>query len=278
MKPAPRELPPPAALALVPGIEPGEVPLRAERLEGGIVNESWRIDTPRGRFVLRIDGPVAQRPGVDRARERMLHDIAASAGIAPRALGWDDAAGVQVREFVDGRIWNEQDMEAAAQLRRLGERLAQLHALAPPLALAPFDPGACASQYLRAIESAGESTALESAVAAVVRAAARAVNARGAPCAIVHGDLAHANLIDAEAEGGRLMLLDWEYAQLADPLYDIACVLAYCTPARPHAALLLRAAGLAGDGAEGALGEAIRVYEGLTWLWHRARGTGVRAP
>jgi thiamine kinase-like enzyme len=265
--------PPPAAVALVPDLESGAAPLHVERLVGGVVNESWRIDTARGRFVLRVDGPVAQRPGVERARERTLHDIVARAGFAPRALLWDDAAGVQVREFLDGRVWGEQDMQEAEQLRRLGARLAQLHALEPPATVAPFDPGACAQQYLRLIEADGASTAVAAAVAAAVRGAADVVASRGVRPAIVHGDLTHANLLD----GRQLWLLDWEYAQVADPVYDAACVLAYCPLARPQAAPLLEAAGLAGTSAIGTLDEAIRVYEGLTWLWHRARGTGVRA-
>jgi thiamine kinase-like enzyme len=262
----------------VPGLESGAAPLRAERLEGGIVNESWRIDTGRGRFVLRIDGPAALRPGVDRRRERTLHETAASAGMAPRVLLWDDAAGIQVREFIDGRVWSDHDLEVAAQLRRLGERLAQLHALEAPSAVAPFDPDACALQYLRSIEATGASMALASAVRSAVRGAADIVTAMGTRVAIVHGDLAYGNLVDAGPGGERLMLLDWEYAQVADPVYDVACVVAYCAQARPHAALLLQAAGLAGADTDRRLSEAIRVYEGLTWLWHRARGTGVRAP
>lgn len=277
MNTAPRDLPPPAALASVPGLERGAAPLRAERLEGGVVNESWRIDTPNGRFVLRIDGPASHRPGVDRRRERTLHEIAASAGIAPRALVWDETAGVQVREFIDGRVWSERDLENPAQLQRLGERLAKLHALDAPRAIALFDPEACALQYLRSIEATGAATALASGVVAAVRGAAEIVAARGARAAIIHGDLAHGNLIDAGSDGARLMLLDWEYAQVADPVYDVACALAYCEPARSHSELLLQAAGLAAGHADRRLSEAVRVYEGLTWLWHRARGTGVRA-
>ena len=206
-----------------------------------------------------------------------LHEAAASAGIAPRAFIWDESAGVQVREFLDGRVWTERDVENAAQLQRLGERLAHLHSLKAPHATVPFDPGACALQYLRSIESAGASTALATAIASAVRGAAEIVAATGGRAAIVHGDLAHANLIDAGPDGHRLMLLDWEYAQVADPLYDVACMLAYYDTARPHASVLLQAAGLGAENADRRLSEAVRVYEGLTWLWHRARGTGVRA-
>lgn len=266
--------PPAAALVRVPGLESGDAPLRVERLIGGIVNDSWRVDTARGRFVLRIAGSVAQRPGVERARERALHAFAAQSGFAPRVLSWDDAAGVQVREFIDGRVWGEHDLADAQQLRRLGGRLAQLHALPVPAGVASFDPADCARQYLRLIEAGGRSTAVAAAITAAVRGAAEIVAARATRRGVIHGDLGFANLLDGE----RLWLLDWEYAQVADPVYDVACLLAYCPAARPQAAALLEAADLTATGADATLAEAIRVYEGLTWLWHRARGTGIRAP
>jgi thiamine kinase-like enzyme len=91
--------------------------------------------------------------------------------------------------------------------------------------------------------------------------------------AIVHGDLTHANVLD----GRQLWLLDWEYAQCADPVYDVACALAYSPAARQQAPRLLAAAGLPGAGPHDRLADAILVYEGLTRLWHLARGTGARA-
>jgi thiamine kinase-like enzyme len=269
-------VPPAAALALVPGLETGAAPLRLERLSGGSVNDSWRVDTWQGRFVLRIDGPVGRRPGVERARERTIHELAARAGIAPPALVWADAAGAQVREFHEGRVWQQRDLLQPEQLERVGARLAQLHAIGPPEQVAPFDPGDCAQQYLRLIAAADAVDADASAAAgaaAAVRTAAARVAAHGVPPAIVHGDLTHANVLD----GRQLWLLDWEYAQCADPVYDVACLLAYCPAARPLAPRLLAAAGLAGADRHGRLADAVLVYEGLTRLWHLARGTGVHA-
>jgi len=283
--------PPPAAaaLALVPGLESGAAPLHLERLSGGSVNDSWRVDTSQGRFVLRIDKPVGQRPGVERARERRIHELAARAGLAPTALVWAAAEGAQVREYLQGRVWQEHDLLEPRQLRRLGARLEQLHAIELPERLVPFDPGACARQYLQLIEAAGavaprgskgvdagvdaSVSASAGAAAAAVRAAAARVAGHAVAPAIVHGDLTHANVL----EGRQLWLLDWEYAQCADPVYDVACVLAYCPATRPLAPRLLAAAGLSGAGPRARLADAVLVYEGLTRLWHLARATGVHA-
>ena len=255
------------ALAWVPGVQTGVPPLRIERLLGGTVNDSWRVDTALGRFVLRVDGPAWRRPGVDRVREQHLHGAAAGAGLAPRLLLRTDPAGVQVCEFLEGRSWGETDYVQPAQLKRLGERLGQLHALETPSGIDPFDPGGCAREYLQIMSA--ESVAPTNAAAWVVEidAAAQRVAEGTVGFSIIHGDLAHANLLD----GAGLWLLDWEYAQLADPLYDVACALAYYPQARPQAAQLLAAAGLAGSDQAGRLTAAIRVYEALSWLWHQAR-------
>ena len=114
-----------AALAWVPGVREGVAPLRIEALLGGSVNESWRVDTDQGRFVLRIDGPSWRRPGVDREREQLLHEAAARGGLAPRLLLRAAAEGVQVCEYLEGRSWTPADFLQPMQLRRLGERLAQ---------------------------------------------------------------------------------------------------------------------------------------------------------
>jgi aminoglycoside phosphotransferase (APT) family kinase protein len=257
-----------AALALVPGLEQGAPPARLERLLGGTVNSSWRVDTAQGRFVLRIDGAAWRRPGVDRVRERLLHDAAAVAGLAPRVLRRDAALGAQLSEFLDGRLWSAADFTRAESLACLGERLATLHELPAPDGVARFDPGACARQYLQSMASGHHNLRRARALADAVGAAAQRVDANSRGDCIVHGDLVAANLIEDRA----LWLLDWEYAQLADPIYDIACLLAYYPAARTHAGSLLAAAGLAAAGDAARLEAAIGVYEGLTALWWLARG------
>ena len=258
--------PPAAALAWVPGVDGSAPPLRVERLLGGTVNESWRVDTTQGRFVLRIEGPTWRRPGVEREREQRLHAAAAGAGLAPRLLLRAEPDGVQVSEYLEGRSWSEADFMQASQLLRLGERLAVLHALEVPAGILPFDPGACARAYLQLLGPSDIASRSAEQVAEIEAAASLVAEGDGRLC-IVHGDLAQTNLLD----GAQLWLLDWEYAQRADALYDVACTLAYYPQARPLASQLLAAAGLTGPDLGQRLAAAIRVYEGLTSLWHAVR-------
>ncbi len=260
------------ALALVPGLEAGAAPRSIERLRGGSVNDSWCVETSAGRFVLRLDGAEWRRPGVDRARERVLHAAAARGGLAPGLIAHSAAEGALVSVYVDGHDWNEEQFRAPAQLERLGERLGRLHALPAPDGLAEFDPQSCARDYLRRLAPGMGALAGAAAVVDRVGEAAAQVASTSARTCIIHGDLAPGNL----REGTRLWLLDWEYAQLAHPDYDVACVLAYYPLARAHQARLLAAAGLTGSA--DALGAAIYVYEALTWLWRLARGEAALPP
>jgi thiamine kinase len=269
--------PPAWALARVPGLADGAPALRIERLGGGTVNQVFRVDSAAGRFVLRLDGAAWRRPGVDRGRELLLHRAAAAGGLAPELLdAAPEAHGLLIMPYLEGRVWSAADYAERAALRSLGERLYALHQLAVP-AVAAFDPWQVALAYLRQID---DSPAAAAAAAAAVPDEARIATLRRlqAACAqlrqdagassVVHGDLWQGNLL----QGTRLWLLDWEYAQVSDPVMDLACVLAYYPAAERYRTELAAAAGV-GPGALGlSLSLRIYVYRALAWLWHLARG------
>jgi thiamine kinase len=264
--------PPAAALALVPGLGDGATPRAVARLPDGSVNDVYRVDTSAGSFVLRVDGAAWRRPGVDRGREALLHAAAAAAGLAPPIVCMRPECGVLVTEFLPGTMWSPQSFASAERLRQLGECLGSLHALAPPL-VAPFDPLGLAGTYMAAATGRARPAwfATRAACEHVLGALAAAVQQVAAAArrpAIVHGDLMHTNLL----QGERLWLLDFEYAQVSDPLYDVGCVLAYYPAARAQAAALLAAACPGERVTRGDIEAAAYVHRALAWLWHLARG------
>ena len=264
--------PPDWALARVPGLESGARARHVERLGGGTVNEVYRVDSDAGRFVLRLDGPAWRRPGVDRARELILHRAAAAVGIAPQLLAAaPEARGLLVMEFVPGRLWDGADYENVDALRRLGERLYALHQLPPP-AIEAFDPWRVAQAYVRQIDVA-HSGALQRPLR---RLQALSAELRGGQAAmtVVHGDLWQGNVL----QGSRLWLLDWEYAQLSDPLMDVACVLAYYPAAERYRVELAAAAGFDAQALATDLSARVFIYRALSWLWHLARGEQAEPP
>jgi aminoglycoside phosphotransferase (APT) family kinase protein len=274
----PLSAPPGWALERVPGLEGGELPRLLAPLPGGSVNRVYRIDSAAGRFVLRLNGAAWRRPGVDRARELLLHGAAAAGGIAPPIVhAAPELDGLLIMEYCDGQVWDPEQFGNVQALGRLGERLAALHRLPVP-EVAAFDPLAIAYAYVQSIDAqpgAPYGAADRAAVLAQLeRRCALLARSEASTHAIVHGDLAAGNLL----QGERLWLLDWEYAQRAHPALDLACVLAYYPQAAAQRREFAAAAGLDAP----ADGELLRageyVYRALTWLWHLARGEAAPAP
>jgi thiamine kinase len=264
--------PPDAILRRVPGLEDARPPLHVEALGGGTVNAVYRVDSPRGRFIVRLDGAAWRRPGVDRARELALHRVAAAAGIAPAVIvAAPEDHGLLITEFHDGRLWQAGDYEDAAALRQLGERLCRLHRLKPP-SLCAFDPLQVGADYAGrvGVQHAAAGAEAMRRLGEAVRSLRRDERAQ----TVVHGDLWEGNLL----QGERLWLLDWEYAQLTDPLMDVACVLAYYPRAQLHRRELLAAAGFDVRRELPALTARIDIYRMLSWLWRLARGEDVVPP
>lgn len=264
-----------ALLQHVPGCENGDAPYSQELIGGGKVNRSFLVRTRRGRFVVRLNENSAGDPGLDRDRERVLHHAAANAGIAPHIIHFCPDRSCLITEYVEGRLWTPHYFSRMRDLRALGERMRALHALTPP-AIARFDPLAVARRYADIIVRA--EPAEESRLSALMTRGGEALQRSGSAqrgAAIVHNDLNHGNVLTAD----RIYFIDWEYAQVADPLLDLACILSYYPRATVHGDLLLSASGLEEHGATPyMLAELTTVFNLLNYLWYRARRVGRSVP
>jgi thiamine kinase len=259
----------------VPGCEDGEAPFSQELIGGGKVNRSFLVRTRRGRFVVRLNENATGDPGLDRDRELALHSAAADAGIAPQVIFAAPDRSCLITDFVDGRLWTPHYFTRMRDLRSLGQRLRTLHSLTPP-PVARFDPMSVARRYADLIvrSEPDEGGRIQFLLAGGAEALSRTGFERRQP-AIVHSDLHHGNVLTAD----RVYFIDWEYAQVGDPLLDLACVMTYYPRAMPHGALLLEAAGLAEAGVTPVmLGELTNVFTLLTYLWYRARRVARSVP
>jgi len=262
-------------LSHIPGCENGEPPFSQELIGGGRVNRSYLVRTPRGRYVVRLNDNSDSDPGLDRDRELALHAAAAAAGIAPTIVYSAPDRSSLITEFLDGRLWTPHYFSRMRDLRSLGQRLRALHSITPPVATR-FDPIGVARQYADIIlryepaEAARIRMLLEKGAESLANSGH---DRRGA--AIVHGDLHHGNVLTAD----RVYFIDWEYAQVGDPMLDLACILSYYPRSTPHGPLLLEASGLADTGATPEmLVELTSVFTLINYLWYRARRTTRNVP
>ncbi len=259
---------PASILRRIPGCVGGEAPLHVQLLHGGRkVNRNLRIDTRAGRFVLRQRIWEGPRPGADTLREVACHRTAAAAGVAPAVLDAAPDGSWILMDYVEGGMWNPPRLQAPEGLRTLGACLRRLHATTPPPGLTAFDPVSIATGQAQAILER-DPAAAEQVDTLVARTQQLAVHcaAFAATPVTTHGDLIASNVI-----GPVPMLVDWEYAQLADPVYDLACLSIYYPGLRRRGGELLDVAGIADANATVRLRLHVELFDSLNRLWEQAQ-------
>lgn len=252
-----------ARLARVPGCEAGEPPRVVRVLPGGRGRNSVHyLETAAGRFVLRERLPPVDRPAASARQELHCHAVAAAAGLAPAIVDSADDGSWILMHWLGGRAWSDEDMRQPASIAALGSQLARLHALAPPAQVPPIAPVALAKAQRSLIEArrpdaAAWSRALLAQLDGLVREAGPVEHP-----VLCHGDLQMANCL-----GDPPRFVDWEYAQIADPTYDLACLLTYYPVLQAHEDVLLAAAGLDHPQHRAQLALQRRIFSILDRLW-----------
>jgi thiamine kinase len=258
---------PVSILRRIPGYAGGEAPPSVQPLHGGrSVNLNLRIDTRLGRFVLRQRIREGQRPGADPLREVACHRAAAAAGVAPAVLDAAPDGSWILMDYVEGGMWTPPRLQAPKGLLTLGACLQRLHATTLPEGLAAFDPVSIAAGQAQAILERDPAAAEQvNALVARTRQLAVACAAFAVTPVTTHGDLNASNLI-----GPLPMLVDWEYAQLADPVYDLACLSVYYPGLRMRGEELLGMAGITDADGAVRLRLHVQLFDSLNRLWERA--------
>jgi aminoglycoside phosphotransferase (APT) family kinase protein len=258
---------PPRALAAVPGSGAGRAP-RITALASGLVNRSFRVETPAGVFVLRLNAPprLSALLGVDRRVEVAAQRLAAAIGLAPRVVAASPDYAFQVCEFVAGEAPSPVELAGLPGLSRLGATLRRLRTLQPPDDLRGADLLA-RTRRLVGLAAARAPRSAAALLAALATAEAGWIAAgQGRPSCLVHSDPGPGNVVLA-ASAGPAVLLDWEYAHVGDPLQDPAAWLQACPALRGRELELLRACGLEGEADAVMLAGVAAVYAALGFAW-----------
>lgn len=180
-------------------------------LGDGRSNHSWLVGSDEQHFVLRLDGLNPQRLGISRSAEQRAHSQAAAAGLAPDLRWFNPELGIMVCDYLPPlppRAERLQELDAIAGLLR------QIHRL-PPIKFR-LQPLTRAQRY-QALLGPAESVELEQAFVQACQDLAIAP----AEMRLCHNDLLTANRLWS---GDGLYALDWEYAAMGHPLFDLAVI------------------------------------------------------
>lgn len=197
---------------LEPALGPvGDVP---SPLEGGITNRNFKVLMGGQRYVLRLHGKETELLGISREAERAANEAAAELGLAPAvAAGFE---GGLVTRYVECMPLAEGEL--SGRVEELARALRRFHDSGLELGARFWVPELLAS-YARVAAERGAELPEGYAPAQRVAAEIGAALGRSAwrPC---HNDLLPGNLL-RELQEDRIMIVDWEYAGMGHPWFDL---------------------------------------------------------
>jgi len=196
-------------------------PLRLTKLSGGITNRNFRVDIDSdgatGAYVIRLGGNDTHLLGISREVEHAATVAAAGVGVGPEVVAYLRPEGYLLTRFIEGGPISDEQVHQPATIRRVADSLRRIHdGRAIPGIFMPYRIG---EAYRALAEARGVPipAAYEDAHEQVrlieITLLQHPIGMR--PC---HNDLLNANFID---DGTRIRIVDWEYAGMGDPFFDL---------------------------------------------------------
>jgi thiamine kinase-like enzyme len=189
-------------------------------LSGGITNRNYLVTVAGSpdRFVIRLAGNDTHLLGISREVELAATTAAAGAGVGPEVVAFIRPEGYLVTRFIDGSPLPEADARRPENLARVADALRRFHD--GPAIPGLFIPLRIVEVYRALAVERGVQMPPEYELA---HAIGRRIELALLPAPIelrpCHNDLLNANFID---DGQRLRIVDWEYAGMGDPFFDLA--------------------------------------------------------
>ena len=206
-----------SALRRLPELARGDLTFTA--LSGGITNRNFLVSGAAGggRFVVRLAGNDTHLLGISREVEHAATVTAAGIGVGPEVIAFLRPEGYLVTRFIEGQPIPEAEMRSPERLRAVGGTLRRIHdGPAIPGLFVPFR--IVESYRALAIERSvpiPPEYGLAQSIARRIELACLTAPIEMRPC---HNDLLNANFID---DGSRIRIVDWEYAGMGDPYFDL---------------------------------------------------------
>ena len=205
------------AMQRVPEVAARQLTLTA--LSGGITNRNFLV-TATGvseRFVLRLAGNDTHLLGISREVEHAATVAAAGVGVGPEVVAFVRPEGYLVTRFIVGEPVSDAAVHRPETIRRVADSIRRIHD--GPAIPGLFVPFRIVEAYRALAMARGvpipPAYHLSMAIARRIELAFLENPVELRPC---HNDLLNANFID---DGERIRIVDWEYAGMGDPFFDL---------------------------------------------------------
>lgn len=196
-------------------------PQQIETLPGGLTNQSFILHLERGDYVLRVEAGNSDELDINRNSEYLVHQQAALIGLVPRIIYRsckDDK--YWIREYLPGSVLTSEDLTDETLLTMV-DMLKKLHQLDADERIPSISVKAKAERYILPIRQLANGMlpeSLETLLAELQQCLAKAPDNKRCIC---HMDPTLGNWIKT---GRGLQLVDWEYAGVGHPLWDLAAI------------------------------------------------------
>ncbi len=206
-----------AALGRVPELAGLELDLSA--LSGGITNRNFLVvaDGVATRWVVRLAGNDTHLLGISREVELAATIAAAGVGVGPEVTAFIRPEGYLVTRFIEGAAVSDEAVHRPDTIGRVADSIRRVHdgAAIPGL----FIPLRIVDAYRALAVARGVTIPLEYELSrAIGRRIELALLSNPLDMRPCHNDLLNANFID---DGNRIRIVDWEYAGMGDPFFDL---------------------------------------------------------
>ncbi|WP_308364836.1 MULTISPECIES: choline kinase family protein [unclassified Microbulbifer] len=186
-------------------------------LTGGLTNQSFLIIAGNDRLVLRKNSAISEALDLNRSAEAAALRHAYKAGLCAPVIYCDPGHQYLVTRYIEGEPWCAGGADALKQLAQL---VRSIHAL--PAIDTQLEIDDKVASYWRSIDDGADFyTALRALNPKLQRHIAIAKSLNDGVC-LCHNDLLMANLI--AVDNGNLYAIDWEYAAMGDPFYELAVI------------------------------------------------------
>ncbi len=212
-------MPPRDIERLCDAVVPGSGAIEIHPLAKGLTGETYRLVRDGTAYTFKAAGPHAAEFALDMAWEERLLEHAGGLSLSPALVYCDATRGFMVSRWVEGCPWSPEEATSSVNIIKMAALLRRVHALQIPQPPRSMNPLSWVQVYGAALSRRG-GAALDTTLRAAAESRFDEFNrlpaAAGAVC---HSDLHGLNLLSRD---GSLVLLDWEYAHVSDPFWDLA--------------------------------------------------------
>jgi thiamine kinase len=201
-------------LAVVPGSGAVEI----QPLAAGLISDTYRVARDGVGYAVKTAAEQGVDLGLDLRWEARVLERAASSKLAAPLEYFDPERAVMVSRWVPGEAWAQEDVQRAANIRAIAGLLRRAHALPAPAPARVMSPSSWVRLYGTALSRIGRRADMALRTAAESRLQELSL-LPAAAATVCHSDLHRMNLLQ---DGEKLILLDWEYAHVSDPFWDLA--------------------------------------------------------